>query len=289
MFNIGVSHIFSSRGLSVLGATHKVRLKLTARFCGLMLVWFVMPISSANAQNAPNNIDWQGLLQQADSYRMVAVDSLLVSRVSVFKQGELETQRTYHVYNQDSGTKTLVIFKSADEQGQKMLMLDNNYWLLMPKARRPIRITAMQKLLGDASVGDLSTLSWSKSYEARWLANEVVETLQGHAVETYKLQLKSLDSQLSYAEITLWLQVDNALPIQSDMYLASGKLAKQVKYLFSQQSNGEYRIVAMEFADQLKTGKRTKIDYLNNKPAAIDNVYFNPAYLSRHGAKLDER
>lgn len=27
-------------------------------------------------------------------------------------------------------------------------MLGDNYWLLMPKSRRPIRITPMQKLLG---------------------------------------------------------------------------------------------------------------------------------------------
>jgi len=58
--------------------------------------------------------------------------------------------------------ETSVIFKSAVEAGQKMLMLQDNYWLQMPKSRRPIRITPMQKLLGEASVGDISTLSGGK-------------------------------------------------------------------------------------------------------------------------------
>jgi len=42
-----------------------------------------------------------------------------------------------------------------------VLMLGDDFWLLMPSSQRPLRITPMQKLLGDASTGDIATLSWA--------------------------------------------------------------------------------------------------------------------------------
>ena len=45
--------------------------------------------------------------------------------------------------------------QSPAEKGQKVLMLGDDFWLLMPDSQRPLRITPMQKLLGDASTGDI--------------------------------------------------------------------------------------------------------------------------------------
>lgn len=85
--------------------------------------------------------------------------------VQLYHDGQLEKTNQYDVYVREN-RESLVLFQSATEAGQKMLMLGDNYWLLMPKSRRPIRITPMQKLLGEASVGDISTLTWSDDYQA---------------------------------------------------------------------------------------------------------------------------
>jgi hypothetical protein len=47
--------------------------------------------------------------------------------------------------------RSLVLMRSPAEQGQKVLMLGDDFWLLMPGSQRALRITPMQKLLGDAS------------------------------------------------------------------------------------------------------------------------------------------
>jgi hypothetical protein len=58
----------------------------------------------------------------------------------------------------------------AAEAGQKVLMLGDDFWLLMPGSQRPLRITPSQKLLGDASTGDIATLSWADDYGGSWSA-----------------------------------------------------------------------------------------------------------------------
>ncbi|POB65316.1 outer membrane lipoprotein-sorting protein, partial [Vibrio vulnificus] len=109
------------------------------------------------------------------------------------------------------------------EAGQKMLMLQDNYWLQMPKSRRPIRITPMQKLLGEASVGDISTLTWSEDYQGIWVASEKVQGLAGESVATQRLQLTAKTSGASYQIIDLWLTEQENFPLKADLYLRSGK------------------------------------------------------------------
>ena len=89
------------------------------------------------------------------------------TRVSLYKnwsdgtEGTLEKERLYEVLIKP-GRRSLVLFQSKAEAGQKVLMLDDRYWLLLPKTRRPVRITASQKLLGEASTGDIATMTWSE-------------------------------------------------------------------------------------------------------------------------------
>jgi hypothetical protein len=54
--------------------------------------------------------------------------------------------------------------RSPAEPGQKVLMLGDDFWLLMPGSQRAMRITPMQKLLGDASTGDIATMNWADDY-----------------------------------------------------------------------------------------------------------------------------
>jgi len=91
--------------------------------------------------------DIQTILKQADNYRLPQDTVQVETSVALYKKGKLDKERQYSVYIKP-GRRSLVIFNSAVERGQKVLMLDDKFWMIMPKSRRPIRITPMQKLLG---------------------------------------------------------------------------------------------------------------------------------------------
>ncbi|ENO9320130.1 outer membrane lipoprotein-sorting protein, partial [Vibrio parahaemolyticus] len=76
------------------------------------------------------------LIEKADSYRLQDDSSKVVSLVRLYQDQELDKTRLYHVYTRPN-RESLVVFKSAVEAGQKMLMMGDNYWLQMPKSRRP--------------------------------------------------------------------------------------------------------------------------------------------------------
>src|ERR1700754_5026463 len=111
--------------------------------------------TQAFAQDVPT------LLNAADKYRMSSDNMQVDTQISVFNaDGSPDKERRYTVFAQ-AGHQSLVLMQSPAEKGQKVLMLGDDFWLLMPGSQRPLRITPMQKLLGDASTGDIATMSWA--------------------------------------------------------------------------------------------------------------------------------
>ena len=104
--------------------------------------------------------DVDAMLRDADRYRTGADNLQVDTLVQSYKtDGTLDKERRYTVFAQQD-RRTLVLMQSAAEKGQKVLMLGDDFWLLMPSSQRPMRITPMQKLLGVASTGYIATMRW---------------------------------------------------------------------------------------------------------------------------------
>lgn len=223
------------------------------------------------------------LIKKADNYRLSKQSAKIVSKVTLYKNLEIDKTRLYRVYTREN-RESLVLFDSPVEAGQKMLMLGDNYWLLMPKSRRPIRITPMQKLLGEASIGDISTLTWSENYTGKWIKQEQLSVSDAagntQVVDTELLKLSAKTKGASYFTIDLWLQKHSSFPIKADLYLRSGKLAKQAWFTKGLR-DGKQQVISMRLVDKIQKNQQTLIEYKQITALEIDNKYYNPAYLSR--------
>ncbi|MDG3085726.1 outer membrane lipoprotein-sorting protein [Vibrio hannami] len=229
---------------------------------------------------ASQEADVNAMLERADRYRLQEGASKVVSNIHLYKRGEHERSQLYHVYLREN-RESLVIFKSQVEAGQKMLMLGDNYWLLMPKSRRPIRITPMQKLLGEASVGDISTLTWSDDYQGKWIKQEDITLESGETFKTNLLELNAKTKGATYYRIELWLEQGSDFPVSANMYLRSGKMAKVATFTKGAR-NGLESVLSMTLVDKIQSEKMTKVEYLSVEPKVLSDKYYNPAYLSRN-------
>lgn len=219
------------------------------------------------------------MVKNADGYRLDMASAKVVSLVKLYQNEELDKTRQYNVYTRPD-RESLVVFKSPVEAGQKMLMLGDNYWLVMPKSRRPIRITPMQKLLGEASIGDISTLTWSQDYKATFVDQETL-MIDEHEVRTNQLSLKSVTQGASYDRIELWLLEDSDFPVKADLYLKSGKLAKQAHFEQGER-HGQPSVVSMTLLDKIQPAKKTVIEYQQVTAHELADKYYVPAFLTRN-------
>ncbi len=216
----------------------------------------------------------KALLKQADDYRLAISSGRVETEVRSFKSGALDKTRLYAVYLKP-GRRSLVLFRTASERGQKMLMLGDDYWLMMPASQRPLRITAMQKLLGEASTGDIATMTWSEDYEGT-VSGE--ETIDGETC--LKLDLLGQRKGVSYPRIVLYLAKKDRHPVQAELYVASDKLAKLARFRMG-EVDGRRQVTVMTLVDHLQKERSTEVHYLSRTDKTLSDDYFNPAFLVR--------
>ena len=230
------------------------------------------------------------LLKAADAYRIPAESVRTETQVELYKNDVLDKERLYTVYTRP-GRRSLVLMKSPSEAGQKVLMLADQFWLLMPESQRPLRITASQKLLGEASTGDIATMTWSEDYDGS-VAGEgdcpqppvtvAAPPAAPRARTCQRLDLAQARAGVTYARVELWLDKTTHLPIKADLYVGSGKRAKEAWYLPKSVAGQPPRIMSMVLLDDIQPNRRTVIRYRSIEPKAAPDEFFNPAALVRN-------
>jgi outer membrane lipoprotein-sorting protein len=204
-------------------------------------------------------------------YQTFQVDVELVARRS-------NSQETYRYKVSGKGNdKSLVEFVSpASENGKYLLMLRDAMWIYMPNTMRPIRISPMQRLAGDASNGDVARTNFGVDYEPTLAGTEQVD-----GREAYVLDLLARDADLSYSHIRLWVDRKAYRPIRADFYVASGKLLKRANYQRFDVVDGRETLTRVEIEDLVRPGFRTELNYAHLRAARLTDRLFNKDALGK--------
>jgi hypothetical protein len=222
--------------------------------------------------------DVAALLKAADRYRTGQDNLQVETQVSVLnRDGTPNKERRYTVFVQ-AQHKSLVLMRSPAEAGQKVLMLGDDFWLLMPSSQRPLRITPSQKLLGDASTGDIATMSWADDYTGQVAG---VEPCGEPAQPCVHLSLQAARKGVTYARIELWLGQARHEPIRADLFVQSDKLAKQARFVLDKPA-APTLVTEMVLLDQLSNHKETRVRYVSRQGKAVPEAWLNPMFLARN-------
>jgi hypothetical protein len=157
-------------------------------------------------------------------------------------------------------------------------MLGDDFWLLMPGSRRPLRITPSQKLLGDASTGDIATMSWSQDYSGTLAGEE--SCADGKAAQAcLHLSLVAARKGVTYQRIELWIGKAHHEPVRADLYVQSNKLAKQARFVFDKPAAPTV-VTEMVLLDQLSNHRETRVRYLGRQGKTVPEAWLNPMFLA---------
>ena len=225
--------------------------------------------------------DVPALLEAADRYRTGADNLQVETHVSVLnRDGSPDKERRYTVFVQ-AAHRSLVLMRSPAEAGQKVLMLGDDFWLLMPGSQRPLRITPSQKLLGDASTGDIATMSWADDYTGSVVGDEPCSAESDAMCQHLSLQAKR--KAVSYQRIELWLGKARHEPVRADLYVQSDKLAKRARFVLDRPT-APTQVTEMVLLDQLSNHKETRVRYVSRQGMTVPEAWLNPMFLARNPA-----
>jgi len=228
----------------------------------------------AGPASVPNAADPAALLKQSDRARNPWPSFVTRITISNFETGKQDEDHAYQVYAKGS-EKTYVEFMSPQEKGRHLLMLTDDMWIYLPDTSRPVRITPLERLSGNASNGDVARTSYSTDYDATYLRRETVDGIDCHVLE-----LTAKRKGATYRKIHYWLRADNVLPYKADFFVVSGKMIKSATFDEYQTSQGRTVLKRMTIYDQIRKNSRSVIDYLQFTPRDLPDKMF---YQGRSG------
>ncbi len=197
--------------------------------------------------------DATSLLARSDEFRnplgSFAIDVVLTS----YDGARTDTSK-FRVYGKGSDRSVVEFTAPATEKGKFLLMLRDAMWIYMPSTSRPIRISPLQRLMGQASNGDVARTSFTTDYLAKSASEDGAAWL---------LELEAKDPSLSYKRVQLWIDRSSYEPVRADFYVASGKLLKRAHYRKYTMMAGRRVLTDVEIEDLVRPGRRTVMHYAN--------------------------
>ncbi len=199
------------------------------------------------------------------------------------KQIDTNTLVGYSRAQQQSGQfASLVRFVlPARDAGKLMLKNGNDLWFYDPTTKASVRLSPQQRLMGQASNGDVVTVNLAKDYQASIAAEEDVQDGERRTRKAYKLALKATAVDATYSSIELWVDAENDRPLKGRFYADSGRLLKTVYYRRFQPQLGAERPTETVIIDGLNPQSVTIMRFSDYVSRAVPDTWLHPDYLHR--------
>ena len=215
------------------------------------------------------------LIQDADQFRGYPQSFEFVLEVTSIVPGKEDRTNRLSVYVRDEAS--LVKFEApAHDKGKAMLFQDRDLWLHVPTTKRLIRISPIQRLLGQASNGDVAGTRFASDYHGGIIGTEILGE-----VPCYVMDLQAVDRKVTYARLKYWVSQKDHRPVKSEHYAVSGKLLKILHYEEFTESDEGLKLSKLLILDPLKKGHKTTMTYSHWKKADLAASMFQKTYLKR--------
>jgi hypothetical protein len=177
---------------------------------------------------------------------------------------------------------SLVRFVSpARDAGKLMLKSGNDLWFYDPTTRASVRLSPQQRLMGQASNGDVITVNLARDYTATLLAQEEVQDGERKTRRAYRLGLTASTDDATYASIELWVDSGSSGPIKGNFHADSGRLLKTVYYRRFQTHLGAERPTELVIIDGLNPQSVTVMRLSDYAERNIPTTWYQRDYLPR--------
>ena len=228
---------------------------------------FTCAVVAARAQS-PSSPDAEAILRRSDGYRNGWPSYSLHVKITSFESGKADEEKLYDV-SQKGTEKTYVEFMSPREKGQHLLMLSDDMWVYLPDTSRPIRITPLERLSGDASNGDVARTNYAADYTPTYLRTE-----KSGADTCYVLDLAARRKGATYQRILYWVRAQDDRPVKAEFYLTSGKRIKSASFDDFVTVQGRAQLRRMTLCDEIRRQSHSVLEYSGIAPHSLPDKLF---------------
>lgn len=199
------------------------------------------------------------------------------------KQVDTSTLISYSRAQQQGGQFASLIQFSLPvrDAGKLMLKNGNDMWFYDPTSKASVRLSPQQRLLGQASNGDVATVNLAKDYTATLVGEEEIQDGERKTRKAHKLALAAATPGVTYASIEMWVDIENNRPIKARFFADSSRLLKTAYYRRFQLQLGAERPTETVIIDGLDPQLVTLMRFSDYKARSIPDIWMQRDFLPR--------
>jgi len=162
----------------------------------------------------------------------------------------------------------------ARDAGKLILKNANDLWVYDPNNKASIRISPQERLLGQASNGDVVTANFSADYRATLEAEEDISDGEKKKRHCYRLLLKATAPDVTYDHLQVWIDSTSSELVKGAFFAESGGLLKTVYYRKFANNLGVRMPTEAVIIDGVDPGSVTVMAFSNYQPRNIPDTWF---------------
>ncbi|MCX7560548.1 outer membrane lipoprotein-sorting protein [Sulfitobacter sp. F26204] len=221
------------------------------------------------AQHIWTKVEIQSLLKRADAYRMPLEQGRVLAGITLVKNGIRSRTLPMRIEFSAKRERRIETLGGA-RKGQRVLLTPEGYWLYMTGIKQPVRLNRLQRVLGQASFGDIGNLRFAEDYQAQnW--NEENGLIR--IVLAAHMQGQVVDN------ITLWIDPQTGAPVRASLLFPSGKTFKILNFDPPQPTPAGAMILSTRFVDPTQADVFTELTYAPPESTGFAPTYFTPTAL----------
>ncbi len=176
-------------------------------------------------------------------------------------------------FKKDQDKVATLFLSPSSDKGRTSLRIEDNMWLYIPSAGKPIRITSLQSAIGGVfNNSDIMRLDYHVEYNAVKMTE---------SKKYYTLYLKAKTNQVAYERLEMKVNKKLILPEYVKCFSSTGILIKTLSFKrIKNFGNGLVRPSVIETTSPLQKGYKSIMVIGKMMRAKLSNDMFTLSYMS---------
>lgn len=214
-------------------------------------------------------------LREMGLYRGFAGESFVFDlRIATFR-GDTQAGKTQEstVLFRDYAAVLVDFSAPASYAGRRILFSGQQMWLSLPSTARTVRISPADRLMGEASNGDILNIDLDL-YTASALADETVD---GTAYK--RISAVANTPGVLYPRVDFLLEHGSNRPFRSYHFAASGKVLKVAQYVSFANDGGRERLHELLLLDPANERNHTRMEFSGYRAVELPAGMFSQSAI----------
>src|SRR5262252_10389711 len=242
-------------------------------------VLFAAHVALAFAQGA------QEIVAASDKIRNPEQPFRSTLTLSEYVSGQERSRSAFVLFSKEDSAgafrNLLQYVEPPRDAGKRVLLDGRSFWFFDPASQSSVRISAQQRLVGQAAIGDVLTVNLAVDYAATLLGTETIDDAARQKRTCWHLELKAATETAVYNRVEYWVEQGTFRPVKGKLYSDSGRLLKIIYYRNYVERLGAVRPAESVIIDAVDSALATIAVFNESRFQDVPDAWFQRDYLPR--------